>query len=173
MPLLLSYNNIKSYSIIIRWYYVYDSNAYKCLFSPSFALISFLGKVIVTALPAVDTTGKTYDDVVALSDSVRDSMVEVYERSSAELNNTKLSWILGFYFIAHSFAKTLEVFSPFTAFVPLGFPNSLEWFHNVWIALSRHVIFLYSSLATKFSYWFITFSEQMKTHTMTRCLPLW
>lgn len=45
----------------------------------------------MTALPAVDTTGKTYDDVVALSDSVRDSMVEVYERSSAELNNTKLS----------------------------------------------------------------------------------
>ena len=50
-----------------------------------------VGKVIVTILPLEETTDKTYEDVPAIADSIRDSMVEVYERTSAELAPTKLS----------------------------------------------------------------------------------
>ena len=51
----------------------------------------YTGKVIVTALPSIETKDKTYEDVPTLADSVRDTMVEVYERTSAELGPTKLS----------------------------------------------------------------------------------
>ena len=62
------------------------------LFNVIIAFVFFYtGKVIVTALSAIATKGKTYDDVPTLADSVRDTMVEVYERTSAELGPTKLS----------------------------------------------------------------------------------
>ena len=39
----------------------------------------------MTILPPVETTGKEYSDVPELADSIRQSMVEVYEKTSKEL----------------------------------------------------------------------------------------
>ncbi|XP_067942159.1 1-acyl-sn-glycerol-3-phosphate acyltransferase alpha-like [Watersipora subatra] len=44
------------------------------------------GKVILTVLPPVETTGKEYSDVPELSESVRQSMIEVYQKTSKEMN---------------------------------------------------------------------------------------
>lgn len=44
------------------------------------------GKVILTVLPPVETAGKEYSDVPELAEEVRQSMIEVYKKASAELS---------------------------------------------------------------------------------------
>lgn len=50
-------------------------------------LLNVAGKVILTVLPPVETTGKEYSDVPELTEEIRQSMIKVYESTSRELGS--------------------------------------------------------------------------------------
>ena len=51
------------------------------------SFLFFVGKIIATVLPPVETTGLTSEDVTDLTEKVRNQILEVYQKTSEEVGS--------------------------------------------------------------------------------------